>query len=90
MLCNGKGDSKGEAVSLLKRAFTDAEIIEHYSKSTETTQDSNEQLNIILNNSNKKLFIQEFPLSFDQANEYEQKTNGINLFINFTGNFLNC
>ena len=79
------GNRPTEAIDLLRRTFSDADLVEKSPDGQDATASMHESLSRILNNSNKQLIIQEFPFSYEHATEYEAKTDGINLFINFTG-----
>ena len=82
------GDNNAQAINLLKVTFTDAQLIEQSLENQDNSTLMSESLSLIHDNTDKQLFIQEFPYSFENAKEYETKTNGINLFINFTGSNL--
>ena len=79
------GSNQQNVVSLLQKTFDEADIIENDSENANQSDLMAQNLSKIYDNKNSQMFIQEFPFNYENALEYENKTNGINLFINFCG-----
>ena len=79
------GKNQTEGMNLLREAFTDSEVVENSLGNKVSVEMAENQLSSLYKKENQKLFIQEFPYNNEMANKYEDRTNGINLFINFTG-----